>query len=67
MIFSLKDLASKLSPSQGESLHIVKTNTFTLHHFQSLSGFVFVINTKPDVPGINSLIRSSISILYIFF
>lgn len=51
MLFSLKDLASKLSPSQGENLHVVKTDNFTLHHYQSLSGFVFVINTRPEVPG----------------
>lgn len=51
MLFSLKDLATKLSPQQGESLHIVRTNAFTLHHYQSLSGFTFIMNTKPEVPG----------------
>lgn len=53
MLFSLKDLASKLSPpSQGkENLHTVKTNSFTLHHFESLSGLVFIINTDPDTPS----------------
>jgi hypothetical protein len=73
MLFSLKDLASKLSPSQqvegttsllegirvlfsshvlaSTGLHTVKTNTFTLHHFQSLTGMVFIINTTPEVNG----------------
>lgn len=51
MLFSLKDLASKLSPTPGENLHVIKTNTFHLHHFQSVSGLVFVLNTKSDVPG----------------
>jgi hypothetical protein len=51
MLFSLKDLASKLSPTQGENMHVIKTNMFTLHHFQSVSGLMFVLNTKPDIPG----------------
>lgn len=51
MLFSLKDLVSKLSPTQGDSLHVMRTSNYSLHHFQSLSGLVFVINTKPDVPG----------------
>ena len=52
MLFSLKDLASKLSPGPSlEGLHTVKTNAFTLHHFQSLTGMVFVVNSDTDIPG----------------
>ena len=52
MLFSLKDLSSKLSPSAGaEGLHTVKTNTFTLHHFESFTGMMFVLNTAPEVQG----------------
>mmetsp|Transcript_18090 Transcript_18090/g.30387 ORF Transcript_18090/g.30387 Transcript_18090/m.30387 type:complete len:95 (+) Transcript_18090:65-349(+) len=53
MLFSLKDLASKLSPSQeaSDNLHVVKTNTFTLHHFESPSGLMFVLNTNINIPG----------------
>jgi hypothetical protein len=53
MLFSLKDLTSKLSPdSQGlDHLHTVKTNSFTLHHYQSPSGLMFVLNTAADIPG----------------
>jgi trafficking protein particle complex subunit 1 len=53
MLFSLKDLTSKLSPDpQGnDHLHIVKTNGFTLHHYQSPTGLMFVLNTRADVPG----------------
>ena len=54
MLFSLKDLASKLSPSEGvEGLHTVKTNAFTLHHFQSVTGMVFILNSDTEVPGIS--------------
>lgn len=53
MLFSLKDLTSKLSPdSQGiDHLHTVKTNSFTLHHYQSPSGLMFVLNTHADLAG----------------
>jgi|LauGreSuBDMM15SN_2_FD.fasta_scaffold528170_1 hypothetical protein len=59
MLFSLKDLAAKLSPStssdgssgtSGEGLHLLKTNAFTLHHFQAPTGLVFVLNTDNEVP-----------------
>lgn len=55
MLYSLKDLAAKLSPQTesgagGEGLHTLKTNTFTLHHYQSLTGLVFILNTDNDVP-----------------
>ena len=51
MLFSLKDLAAKLSPTEGgEGLHTVKTNHFTLHHFQSVTGMVFVLNSDNELP-----------------
>lgn len=58
MLFSLKDLTSKLSPdAQGiDHLHTVKTNSFTLHHYQSPSGLMFVLNTHADMPGIAPII-----------
>jgi hypothetical protein len=60
MLFSLKDLASKLSPSQQtEGLHTVKTNTFTLHHYQTLTGLVFIINSSPEINGKRRMYRRS--------
>jgi len=66
MIYSLRDLASKLSPTQGaEGLHTVKTNSFKLHHFQSLTGLTFAINTDPDASGNNFLhIYKSLGIIH---
>eukprot|EP01031_Cornospumella_fuschlensis_P009866 gene9866-12108_t len=46
-----------MSPSSGEHLHCIKTNTFVLHHFESLSGLVFVLNTKLDVPDMYDNLR----------
>lgn len=51
MLFSLKEVVARLSPTGSDNLHVIKTSNFILHHFQSLTGFVFVINTKADVPG----------------
>ena len=68
MLFSLKDLTSKLAPinssSANSEIHVVKTNTFTLHHYQSLSGMMFVLNTDPNAPG--SVIRSEVIYVNIF-
>jgi hypothetical protein len=56
MLFSLRDLLGKLShvPSV-EGLHTLRTNAFTLHHFQSVTGLVFVANTDADSPGEETL------------
>lgn len=64
MLFSLKDLTSKLSPdNQGmDHLHTVKTNSFTLHHYQSPSGLMFVLNTHADIQG-NSIYFMDIAFL----
>ncbi len=52
MLFSLKDLAAKMAPSAGpEGLHTVRTNSYALHHFQSVTGMTFVLNTDADAPG----------------
>lgn len=60
-IFSLQDLVAKMAPSTTNNinknettptaLHMVKAKTFTLHHFQTLSGLIFVINSAPHVSG----------------
>lgn len=53
MLYSLKDLAAKLAPSVGpEGLHTVKTNSYTLHHFESVTGLSFIMNSDPSSPGI---------------
>lgn len=51
MLFSLKEVVARLSPTGSDNLHVMKTNNFVMHHYQSLTGFVFLINTKSDVPG----------------
>jgi hypothetical protein len=66
MLYSLKDLAAKLSPSEGpEGLHVLKTNTFTLHHYQSLTGLVFVLNTDNEVPDQYQTLKNIHSNIYI--
>lgn len=66
MLYSLKDLATKLSPSPAtEGLHTVKTNSYTLHHFQSASGLVFVLNSSPEVPDLYQLLQHIYSHIYI--
>ena len=53
MIFSMKDLVNRLSPtSGGEGLHTIRTNSFALHHFQSASGIMFIMNTDTLAEGI---------------
>jgi len=65
MLFSLKDLASKLSPTPNTEIHTVKTNVFALHHFQSLTGMVFVMNTDIDIPDLYQSLQYIYSNIYV--
>ncbi len=49
MLFSLKDLTHKISPrAESEDLRMVKTKTFCLHHYESATGLMFVLNTDSE-------------------
>jgi len=50
MLFSLKDLTSKMSPGASkEGIHTIRMGNFTMHHFESLTGIVMVVNTDNSV------------------
>jgi len=52
MLYSLKELTSKISPSDGDQgLHIMKTDSYALHHFESVTGMIFILNTDAGTPG----------------
>jgi trafficking protein particle complex subunit 1 len=50
MLFSLKDLCEKIQPVEPNemSLQVVKTNSFCLHHYESTTGLMFVLNSDCD-------------------
>ena len=55
MVYSLKELTAKISPAEGDQgLHVMKTDTYTLHHFESVTGMVFILNTDAGTPGESS-------------
>jgi len=52
MLFSLKDFTHKLSPrAESEELHVVKTKSFCLHHYESATGLMFVLNSDTETPN----------------
>lgn len=52
MLFSLKDFTHKLSPrADSEDLRMVKTKTFCLHHYESATGLMFVLNSDTETPS----------------
>eukprot|EP01033_Poteriospumella_lacustris_P009541 gene9541-6838_t len=65
MLFSLKEVVARFSPTGSDNLHVMKTSNFILHHFQSLTGFVFVINTKADVPDLYANLQHIYSNIFI--
>ena len=66
MLFSLKDLSAKLSPTPGiEGLHTIKTNSYTLHHYESMTGMMFVLNTDPEVADMYQALHHIYSNIFI--
>lgn len=46
LLFSLKQFAQKLSPEEHtKGLKSLSTPSYTLHHFESVTGYRFVLNT----------------------
>eukprot|EP01035_Chromulina_nebulosa_P018421 gene18421-24125_t len=67
MLFSLKDLASKLAPTNAigsDNIHVMKTNSYTLHYYQSLSNMAFVLNTDPSIPDMYQNLQFIYSNIY---
>ncbi len=55
LVFSLKHFSLKLSPNYGEadddcSLKTIRTSAYTLHHYESITGYKFVANTSVCQP-----------------
>ena len=62
MLFSMKDMTSKLSPSvvgslgreenhPSNALRVIKAGNFHLHHFESVTGIMIVINSDTSISG----------------
>jgi hypothetical protein len=68
MIFSLKELIGKMK-SKGaaaeDGLHCLKTDTFTLHHFETASGLRFVLNTDRNTADLRSNLVEIYSSLFV--
>lgn len=55
MILSIKDLIGKMKSSPlDDGLHCLKTNTFTLHHYETRSGLRFVLNSDVGTPDLHA-------------
>ena len=50
MLFALKELTSQMAPVASE-FKTMKTNSYILHHFQSPSGVMFIMNSDTDTSG----------------
>ena len=64
-VLPCKELVGKMkSPSAvDDGLHCLKTNKFTLHHYETQSGLRFILNTDPQTPDL----RSSLADVYGLF
>ena len=68
MLFSLKGLTEKMSPAgDADELRMIKTNSFTLHHYETGTGLLFVLNTDVAAPSQNRRLEHIYKNIYIEF
>lgn len=66
MVFSMKDLCGRLSPTpSSEGLHTIRTDSFALHHFESASGIMFILNTDPGTEDLYQTLNQIYSQIFI--
>jgi trafficking protein particle complex subunit 1 len=65
MIYMLRDLTGKLSPRGSDNLHVVRTNTFAIHHYQSETGLIFVLVTKANIADLSRKLEWIYKNLYV--
>lgn len=66
MIYSLKSLVSRLSPSSSkESFHSYSTDKYKLHLYETLTGVKFVLNTDNRVGDLQELLHHVHSKIYV--
>ena len=66
MLFSLQDMAAKMSPeNSSEGIHTIKSKKFTIHRYQCLSGITLVLNTDPSVPDCHANLFHIFSNIYV--
>ena len=68
MLFSLKQLCQKLSPSEAVAgLQSFRTDRYTLHHFEAASGIKLILNTSHDVVDLSRELREIYSSIFVEF
>jgi len=62
----VKEITVQMTPSKeneelskiGGHLRTVETDNFVMHHFQSSSGILFIMNSDVDAPGLQSHLQN---------
>ncbi|BGP40902.1 Trafficking protein particle complex subunit BET5 [Rhodotorula kratochvilovae] len=57
VVFSLRNLVSKLSSRDDESFHSVSTSAYKLHYLRTPTAFHLVLLTSPNHPSLRPLLR----------
>ncbi|KPV77756.1 uncharacterized protein RHOBADRAFT_11749, partial [Rhodotorula graminis WP1] len=57
VVFSLRNMVSKLSPRDDESFHSVSTSAYKLHYLRTPTAFHFVLVTSPSHPSLRPLLH----------
>ena len=58
-------LKSRNVPNSSSHLKTLKTDSFVLHHFQSSSGIMFVVNSDLDSPDLQSHLQNIYSQVFV--
>lgn len=66
MVYSLKSLLSRLSPTSGRDAFIgYSTDKYRLHYFETPTGVKFILNTDSHVPDCSDMLQHIYSKIYV--
>ncbi|KAL2920064.1 Trafficking protein particle complex subunit BET5 [Polyrhizophydium stewartii] len=65
VVFSLRNIVSKISPKQGDNFVSFRTSTYKLHYFESGTGIKFVLLTDPQMENMPEVLRSIYAQVYV--
>lgn len=73
MLFAVKEITLQMTlhgesrnvPNSSSHLKTLKTDSFVLHHFQSSSGIMFVVNSDLDSPDLQSHLQNIYSQVFV--
>ncbi|OAJ44043.1 hypothetical protein BDEG_27331 [Batrachochytrium dendrobatidis JEL423] len=65
VVFSLRNIITKISPKQGDNFISYRTNAYKLHYYESGTGLKFILLTDPNSDNMVEVLRAIHAQIYV--